>query len=163
MGTKNHGAHGQGKLGAKDLPATEAGFITSWQVSSAFEETNLAGVTKLGGKDLKNLTWNYLETEFTGTLNVARLALKDGKKNTVLVKRKINSDKNQIKRIDFGFSDKVSAYVNNNLIYTGSNIFGSRDYRNLGTIGFFDSLYMPLKKGDNEVIFALTENFGGWA
>jgi hypothetical protein len=48
------------------------------------------------------------------------------------------------------------------LIYGGSDVYTSRDYRFLGTIGLFDELYLPLKKGDNELWFAVTENFGGW-
>jgi hypothetical protein len=38
----------------------------------------------------------------------------------------------------------------------------SRDYRFLGTIGFYDKLFLPLKKGDNELWFVTSENFGGW-
>jgi len=38
----------------------------------------------------------------------------------------------------------------------------SRDYRFLGTIGFFDQLFLPLKKGSNELWFVVSENFGGW-
>ncbi|MDG2170235.1 MAG: hypothetical protein P8L44_20185 [Opitutales bacterium] len=48
------------------------------------------------------------------------------------------------------------------LIYAGTNAFRTRDYRYLGTIGFFDSLYLNLKQGDNEVLFTLKEGFGGW-
>ena len=103
-----------------------------------------------------------METEFTGMLNVARAAVRQGRKNTVLVKLTVDSDKSQVKKLDFGFSDKVLAYVNGNLVYGGSNIFGSRDYRYLGTLGLFDSLYVRLKKGKNDIVFALTENFGGW-
>ena len=150
------------KLGKKDLPKAEPGFITKWQVSSAFEAAKVQGLNKLKTKDITGLTWNDIDAEFTGTLNIARTAVKQGKKNTVLVKLVINSDKNQIKRLDFGFSDNILAFVNSNLVYGGSNIFGSRDYRYLGTIGFFDTLYLSLKKGENEVLFAVTENFGGW-
>ena len=150
------------KLKGQNLPKPDAGFITNWQISSPFEEANLHGLTRLDDKSLKDLTWDKMETEFTGMLNVARTAVRQGKKNTVLVKLTVDSDKSQVKKLDFGFSDKVLAYINGNLVYGGSNIFGSRDYRYLGTIGFFDSLYVRLKKGKNDIVFALTENFGGW-
>lgn len=39
---------------------------------------------------------------------------------------------------------------------------GQRDYRFLGTIGLFDEVYLPLKKGENELWLAVTESFGGW-
>lgn len=150
------------KLKGQDLPKPDAGFITNWQISSSFEEAKLHGLTKLDNKYLKELSWNKMETEFTGMLNVARTAVRQGQKNTVLVRLSIDSDKSQVKKLDFGFSDKVLAYINGNLVYGGSNIFGSRDYRYLGTIGLFDSLYVQLKKGKNDIVFALTENFGGW-
>ena len=47
-------------------------------------------------------------------------------------------------------------------IYSGSNFYRSRDYRYLGTIGWFDKVYLPLEAGENEIWFAVTEAFGGW-
>ena len=44
----------------------------------------------------------------------------------------------------------------------GDNGYRSRDYRYLGTIGFFDSVTLPLKEGRNEVVIAVSESFGGW-
>ena len=38
----------------------------------------------------------------------------------------------------------------------------SRDYRFLGTIGYFDAVYLQLKKGRNDLWIAVSENFGGW-
>ena len=38
----------------------------------------------------------------------------------------------------------------------------SRDYRYLGTIGYFDEVFLPLEPGKNELWFAVGENFGGW-
>jgi hypothetical protein len=59
-------------------------------------------------------------------------------------------------------SNKVRVFVNNILIYAGNNRFRSRDYRYLGTLGLFDTIYLPLKVGKNEISFAVTESFGGW-
>ena len=52
--------------------------------------------------------------------------------------------------------------LNDDVLYVGNNTYRSRDYRYLGTIGFFDSVYLPLKKGDNQLWIAVGENFGGW-
>ena len=38
----------------------------------------------------------------------------------------------------------------------------SRDFRYLGTIGLFDAIHLPLKQGENEVLLAVSETFGGW-
>ena len=82
--------------------------------------------------------------------------------NTVFARLKINSEREQIKKVRFGFSDNVKVYFNRNLIYGGTDIYRSRDYRFLGTLGLWDELYLPLKAGNNELWFAVTENFGGW-
>jgi len=38
----------------------------------------------------------------------------------------------------------------------------ARDYRFYGTIGYWDQLFLDLKKGRNEIVIAVSENFGGW-
>ena len=72
------------------------------------------------------------------------------------------SDKAQVKPLQFGFSDSVKVYFNGQLIYGGNDLFRSRDYRFLGTIGYYDTLYLPLLNGKNELIMAVSEKFGGW-
>ena len=80
----------------------------------------------------------------------------------MVVKINIESASEQVKALSFGFSDYVTVFLNDKAIYSGSDNFLSRYYRYLGTIGFFDKLYLPLKKGANELWFVLSEDFGGW-
>jgi hypothetical protein len=87
--------------------------------------------------------------------------LREGK-NTVFARLTIQAERDQIKKIRFGFSDSVKVYVNDQLLFGGNDLYRSRDYRFLGTIGLFDEVYLPLKKGDNELWLAVTESFGGW-
>ncbi len=149
------------KLPVKEIPKLEAYVISFYQVSEARDGVPLFGKVNLNSDEMQ-VKWTSILTEYTGTLNIARVAKKIEKLNTALVKFTISSDSDQVKRLDFGFSDVVQAYVNGQLIYGGNNIFRTRDYRYLGTIGYFDSIYMNLKKGDNEIMFAVTEGFGGW-
>jgi hypothetical protein len=67
-----------------------------------------------------------------------------------------------VKTLSFGFSDYVTVFLNGKALYHGGDNFMSRDYRFLGTIGFFDMLFLPLKKGSNELWFVVSEDFGGW-
>lgn len=32
----------------------------------------------------------------------------------------------------------------------------------MGTIGLFDGIYLDLKKGNNALLLAVSEDFGGW-
>ncbi len=63
----------------------------------------------------------------------------------------------------YGYSDKASLFLNGEPIAGGDNTYQTRDYRYLGTVGLFDEVYLNLKKGQNEIIFAISEAFGGWA
>lgn len=146
-------------------PAAErilAGTVTAWQVSDAFDGKTLENKYRLAPGDKPNAGWKKLAVETSGLANLSRIqGVADGK-NTVYARVTIQSDTEQVKKVRFGFSDAVKVYFNDVLIFGGSDIYASRDYRFLGTLGLFDELYLPLKKGDNELWFAVTENFGGW-
>lgn len=150
------------KLPVKSLPPSEPAIIKHYQVSTVLADTTLEGKTWLKSHELSDLSWHTPTVERTGTINLSKNLARSEGNNTALVKLTIRSDRDQVKRLDFGYSDDVRAYVNGQLIYGGTNAFRTRDYRYLGTIGFFDSLYLNLKEGDNEVLFSLKEGFGGW-
>jgi hypothetical protein len=146
----------------KASEAAPSGTVMSWMVSDAFDGKTLAKKYQLAPADKENLKWQKLNSESTGMTNLARLHGVTDTANTVFARLRIHSDREQVKRLRFGFSDEVKAYFNDRLIYGGSDIYRSRDYRFLGTVGLFDELYLPLRKGDNELLLAVTENFGGW-
>jgi hypothetical protein len=138
------------------------GVIPSWQVSDAFRERDLDGRTSFGPQDLAGRSWTRLETERSGLANLARVNGIHLRRNTVFVRKTIVSENEQIKRLDFGFSDRVRVYLNGRLLFRGDDTYQSRDYRFLGSIGYFDSLYLPLAKGGNELLMAVSEDLGGW-
>ena len=136
--------------------------VSSWQVSDAFDIALVSETSVLPEDFVAARTWTSLRAEPTGVTNLARVQGNKPGKNTVIARLVVNSDREQIKGLDFGYSDVVSVYVNGTRLYSGANLYESRDYRYLGTIGLFDSVYLPLKTGDNEVWFAVSEAFGGW-
>ncbi len=138
------------------------GTIMSWSVSDAFDEKSLENKLTLTEEDKNGRSWTSLASETNGLANLAKIQATEKAKDTIFARITINSDKDQTKLFRFGFSDKAKVYLNNQLIYGGNNIYGTRDYRFLGTIGLFDELYLPLKKGDNELYVAVSEIFGGW-
>jgi hypothetical protein len=131
-------------------------------VSGTFDGKSLETKHELAAADKQALTWTRLACESTGLANLARVQGAREGRDTVFVRLTIRSDTRQVKRVRFGFSDEVRVYFNGRLIYGGSDVYQSRDYRFLGTMGLYDELYLPLDVGDNEVWFAVTENFGGW-
>jgi hypothetical protein len=139
-----------------------AGTVMSWSVSKPFDEAELEGRARLTPPDFEELTWSSLAAESTGITNLARLhGLAEGA-NTVFARVKLHSDGEQTVRASFGYSDRAKVYFNGRLVYSGDNGYSSRDYRYLGTIGLFDEVWLPLQRGDNELWFAVSEDFGGW-
>lgn len=103
-----------------------------------------------------------MATEKTGLLNLSTGPAWSKENNTTFARLFIESDHAQIKPLQLGFSDRAKVYLNSQLLYSGHDEFQSRDYRFLGTIGYYDELYLPLKKGRNELWVAISEDFGGW-
>ncbi len=135
------------------------GLITEWQISEVVANEDFWEKPTI---NTKGLTWTKQPTEYTGTINLAKFSKSSEGKTTVLAKLDIEAESNMRKQVIFGYSDFVWVFVNGEQIYGGRNDFRSRDYRYLGTIGWFDSVYLPLEEGDNEVVFVVGENFGGW-
>lgn len=141
-----------------NIPANS---IMQWQVSNSFKEEVLKDKNMLDASLVNKLSWKKLSIENGGFANLARLyPVTDS--NTVLAKITVVSDKDQLKKLDIGYSDRVKAFCNGQAIYSGNNSFRTRDYRYLGTIGYFDAIYLSLKKGENTIILAVSETFGGW-
>lgn len=146
------------------VPTTgEGGLITQWQVSNIVDKRLFIKKNMLTPDITDKLKWTSLSTEPSGTINFAKVGALSDSLNTILAKVEIESTEDQVKEVTFGFSDYVLVFLNGKALYYGNDRFLSRDYRYLGTIGFFDKLFLPLRKGRNELCFAIAEDFGGWA
>lgn len=155
---------GEGIIGeAKEPKPLPAGVIESWNVSAPFAEDIVSDTLMLPKNAGLDQTWRNLSVETNGIANLARLAGADEDSDTVFVRLKIDSDASQMKEMQFGYSDRVRIYLNGKRVFFGNAGWRVRDYRFLGTVGFFDSVGLDLKKGDNELLVAVSETFGGWA
>lgn len=139
-----------------------AGTVDAWAVSPPFAEEALAGRTSLDAAAFAELDWTRLEGESTGLANLARLSGVGPGHNTVFARVTVRAPEPTTRILRFGYSDRVRVFFNRRLLYVGDNGYRSRDYRYLGTIGLFDAVALPLAEGDNELIFAVSESFGGW-
>ncbi|MEM9364297.1 MAG: hypothetical protein AAGA43_16770 [Bacteroidota bacterium] len=140
------------------------GAIQEWEVSDKFEEKLLDNPTSIA-EVIDARKWNgSIVLEEGVAANVSRkVELRgDVPGNTVFAKININSKNDATRLFEFGYSDRVVVILNGAPIYRGNNGFRSRDYRYLGTIGLFDAVYLNLKKGNNTLLLAVSENFGGW-
>jgi len=75
----------------------------------------------------------------------------------------IDSDRDQVKKLEIGYSDDVSVFLNGKILYRGRSAQGFRDPRFLGIMNpENDAVYLPLKQGSNELMLAVSELGGGW-
>ena len=145
----------------KPSPADNDDMITSWEISDSFAE-NLLTDKESFRRIMKQRQWQSLTSEDTGITNLARVAQRRNDANMVFAKYRFTSDSEQQYQLNFGYSDRAQVYVNGQLIYRGNNGYRSRDFRYLGTIGLFDSIVFTAQQGQNEIVLAVAEDFGGW-
>lgn len=143
------------------LPETPETRVATWMISSSFSEKSL-GENGTLEVDLNSLEWTSLAAEENGITNIARAAKISRETNTSLARLVITARYEILLPVKFGYSDAVRVYLDGNEVYRGTNRYQTRDYRYLGTIGLFDEVPLRLAKGNNTLVFAVTEAFGGW-
>lgn len=146
---------------AQPEAAADPAAIQNWQVSETFPEASLSAVERLDAAKQSH-QWKDAHAEANGLLNLATTAQWTEANNTAFVRLVIHSEQKQYKALRFGFSDRARVYLNKQLLYTGHDEFMSRDYRFLGSVGLYDEIFLPLEKGRNELLIAITDDFGGW-
>jgi len=98
---------------------------------------------------------------FQGDFN-KRLEPQPGMK-VIYARTNIDSDRDQVKKLLIGYSDDVSVFLNGKILYRGRSAQGFRDPGFLGIVNpENDAVYLPLKKGHNELMLAVSELGGGW-
>lgn len=143
-------------------PPADSGLVASWSVSRAFPEPDdpetLPRLDQLGPD-------RRLAADAAGRVNLARAAgIPEGaQRGTMLARVVLRSDARRIVRLGFGFSDKATIFLNGRPVFRGDNTYRSRSERYLGVMRVDnDVLYLQLERGDNPLVFAVTEAFGGW-
>lgn len=151
-------------LTTQPVPASgTGGIITRWQVSNLVHRKLFENAFSLTPEIREKLTWTTRTTEPSGMMNLARLGgTPSDTGRTMIARLMIESASDQMKTLSFGFSDYMKVYLNGKALYYGADRQYSRDYRFLGTVGYFDSLFLSLKKGKNELLLVVSEDFGGW-
>ncbi|WP_286828965.1 MULTISPECIES: hypothetical protein [Kordiimonas] len=146
------------------VPELPAGLIKSFRVgTTAVAADKIEAQPWLDKALLEGQTWQTLAVGETGAANLGRISARTRDVNTLLAKLTITAEEAKTIRLKYGFSDRVTVFLNGHALAHGNDTYQTRDYRYLGTIGLFDSVFLPLAEGDNDVVFAVTEAFGGWA
>ncbi|MCL3782032.1 DUF1080 domain-containing protein [Prolixibacteraceae bacterium JC049] len=136
--------------------------IPHWKVSSPYNGYGQ-------NEDIKHLhakvqKWHDIKPKFNSLVNLNRYFSKTNSQNTVIAKTTINSTKQQIKQLAFGYSDKIRIFLNGTEIFKGDNsYYESASYDDRGyVLPNHKSIDLPLQQGSNELILEISEDKFGW-
>jgi hypothetical protein len=147
-------------------PASSNQLLLDWELSPAWQ------TPAISDERLPQTTtnWSPVRAEASGLVNIGRFrrrvrtaASASTSRELVFAKTIISSSQPRHARLVFGYSDAVHIFLNGRLLFAGDSSFRSRDPSFLGVASLGpDALYIDLAPGRNELVFAVTENFGGW-
>lgn len=139
------------------------GIITDWQISQPFKLSQVDIEQHPDEQNLGNLNWQKVTCDPSGLVDISHYYGRTGREgDCILAKAMIHSDQEQVMHLDFGYSDYVTIFLNKKLVFYGDQLYQGRDPSFLGIIGYNDALYLPLKKGENELLLWVIEFTGGW-
>jgi hypothetical protein len=155
--------------------------IRDWEISNAVEAADFKPAAL---PDLKRLTWQRVETEPEGFVLVNRYreapvggvprdsigavlvdSVMTGKidgSRIVYARTTVTASRDELRRLQYTYSNGAVVYLNGRPLAFAMNPGGLRS--NLGVMAHVgDAVYLPLKRGKNEIVFAVIQCTGGWA
>ncbi len=164
----------------RHLPAMPANTLTKWSLSPSYDALARNLEHPLSPTESASIQWQDVEAEppgfvvlyryreaphprvtFQGDFS-KRLEPQPGMK-VVYARTNIFSERDQVKKLLLGYSDDISVFLNGKILYRGRSAQGFRDPGFLGIVNpENDAVYLPLKKGSNELMLAVSELGGGW-
>ncbi|MCA9734316.1 MAG: SMP-30/gluconolactonase/LRE family protein [Deferribacteres bacterium] len=145
------------------MEPTPPGLLTEWHISQPFKYTQIDLEKTPEQQGIKDIKWQKVECEQSGLVNITRAIERRGREpDFIFAKTTIKSGKQERKEFKFGYSDWIVIFLNGEQIFTGSSPYQGRGAAFQGIIGLFDSVILPLKKGENELMLLVGETFGGW-
>jgi hypothetical protein len=164
----------------RHLPPTPQGTLTKWSLSPAYDALARNLERPLTPSEVEAARWQEVEAEAPGFVVLyryreaphprvsfandfsKRLEPQPGMK-VVYARTNIDSDRERVKKLSIGYSDDVSVFLNGKILFRGRSAQNFRDPAFLGIVNpENDAVYLPLKKGRNELLLAVSELGGGW-
>jgi hypothetical protein len=164
----------------RHLPPMPPGTLTQWTISPSYDALARNLERPPTPAEISAIQWQAVEAEppgfvvlyryreaphprvtFQGDFS-KRLEPQPGMK-VLYARTNIDSDREQVKKLYIGYSDDVSVFLNGQILWRGRSAQGFRDPGFLGIVNpENDAVYLPLKKGSNELLLAVSELGGGW-
>lgn len=153
---------GQSFPGFRD-PEALPGVITNWKISRPFKFSEIDIEQQPESQQLKDLQWQTVQAEPSGLVDISRYYGRTSREpDCILARTILGAEKDKVIQLLFGYSDAITLFLNGKLLFFGNSFYQGRDPSFLGIIGYHDAVYLPLKKGENELLLWITEASGGW-
>jgi hypothetical protein len=164
----------------RHIPPMPANTLTKWSISPSYDALKRDLEAPLSEAESSSIKWQDVEAEPPGFVVLQRYRQAPHPRVTfqgdfskrlepqpgmqvVYARTNIDSDRDQVKKLEIGYSDDVSVFLNGKILYRGRSAQGFRDPRFLGIVNpENDAVYLQLKKGRNELMLAVSELGGGW-
>ncbi len=161
-------------------PAMPAATITKWSLSPSLDALERDLERPLSKSEAAAMKWQDVTAEPPGFVVINRYRRSPEVNPTfandfskrlepqkgmlvVYARATVVSDRDQLKKLNVGYSDDVSVFLNDKILYRGRSAQRFRDPGFLGIVNpENDAVYLPLKKGRNELMLAVSELIGGW-
>jgi len=161
-------------------PPVPPSTLTQWSISPLYDALERKLEQPLSVAESQAIQWEKVDVEPPGYVLVNRYRQSPHPRVTfqgdfskrldpqpgmkmVYARTAIQSDRDQVKKLELGYSDDVSVFLNGQILYRGRSAQNFRDPAFLGIMNpENDAVYLPLKKGSNELVLALSELGGGW-
>jgi hypothetical protein len=156
------------------------GAITKWSLSPSYDALARDLERPLTRAESDTMRWQDVEAEPPGLVPInryrqsphprvsfqsdfsTRLQPQPGMR-VVYARTHITSDRDQVRKLMIGYSDDASVFLNGKILWRGRSAQAFRDPRFLGIVNpENDTVYLPLRQGDNELVLAVSELGGGW-
>ncbi|MCM2255278.1 MAG: hypothetical protein NDJ94_06360 [Vicinamibacteria bacterium] len=149
-------------LAAAVEPAPVAGVQREWCAAPAFAATP----GPVLAPPPAGLAWRRVASEPAGFLELTRhVAIPEGARRwATWVALTLEAEQAATARLDLGFSDAVSVFLGDRLLYSGEAGYRFDQPRREGLLALGQNVIgLPLAAGRNELRFAVSDQFGGWA
>jgi hypothetical protein len=120
------------------------GVLTVWELSRPFKALQVDMEQTPERQGLEGLAWQAISAEADGLVDISRFQPRSGEPDLVFTRTKIYAEDEKILKLNLGYSDYISMFLNGRLLFSGASQYGGRDQSFLGIVGFFDTVYLPL-------------------
>ncbi len=151
----------------KPIPprAIDPTIIANWVLSNKYSVEEFSDIKEYPKDQLENED-NWIEPELgsTGLVNITKYHYhKAGMPpSCAILKSELFSKESKTVQMNFGYSDAVAIFLNEQPLFWGNNAWRGRNMADGGWIGYNDAVFLNLAKGRNELVVVVAEVFGGW-